>query len=354
MILLLFWIKVAVKRVIGLFKSSPGTIVLAFVFLGAFIFAFANNYIELAFDTQFIFLMAMLLTLFSLLSSIKNYQVMPVLIIHSKGKYNNKVICAGFFAKQAVKNNLLLLIFNIVAYNSLPNKNHFACLLGLSIISMSLSFLVMYSKSHYTRRKVNKPNAKAHRINPVVKSTLYDYSALLPTAIMCIVLCLFFTFLVMGESLFHIDLEIQYTFFTLVTLFFSFGFLGLVESVPKINWKYQAIISPNDFYYHFKRTLFLFAGLFGPLLVPLIIVSVFINLPLLLKHLYCILVLMIITINIAFTVSHMLLKFFTLVLIAAFTIWVSSLQPVFLPVLVIPVFISFLKVKDEYREWSLS
>ena len=129
--------------------------------------------------------------------------------------------------------------------------------------------------------------------------------------------------------------------------------MGIVESIPHINWKFQAIISPSDFKYHIKRTSFFLCGIFGWLLVLFIIIGGIINLALLLKYLYCIFVLFFVTLHISFTMSSMIIKAITLLIITVLTIWISTLSVGFLPILIIPILVTLFKAKNEYMEWSL-
>jgi hypothetical protein len=79
--------------------------------------------------------------------------------------------------------------------------------------------------------------------------------------------------------------------------------------------------------------------------------AAFFGIALLLKYLYCLLVLLILSINISFTMSGTFYKAITFTLAIVLTMWVSTLHIVFLPVFIVPVLILFLKAKNEYMEW---
>ena len=146
----------------------------------------------------------------------------------------------------------------------------------------------------------------------------------------------------------------QYLFFCLVAIIFSIGFSEVIESIFNVNWKFQAIISPNDFKYHMKRTILFLGGIFVWLLIPFIVIGTIINITLLFKYLYCVFVIFFIAIHIGFTIGSTLIKFLTLAFIGALTVWISTLPFGFSAFLSIPVIFTFIKAKDEYREWYLA
>jgi len=249
----------------------------------------------------------------------------------------------------------MLIVFNIIAYNSVTNKIYFAVMVGTTLLSIFLSFLIVNLKYKKLNEKTIETRAKKFKINPFIKSTVYDY--LTPDFFATLIFCsaLFMVFIIEFSKNINLlyEMEIQLFYFIFMTILFSIGFIGIVDSVPKINWKFQAIISPNDFRYHVKRTMFILCGILGWLFVPFIIIGSIINPMFLLKYLYCIFVIFLISINIAFTISNKLTKIITLSFIIALTIWISTLQTAFLLILIIPVFYTHIKAKDEYREWSL-
>lgn len=353
--LIFFWVKIAVKRITALFNSSPVLIIWTMIIIGSFFYAIVNKHIEIALDMRTLFVVIPFLVLSSLLNSFKNYNLMPMLIVYSKSKLTNKNICSKFFIKQTLKNNILLLVFAVIAYNYIADKKYYAVIIGTTIFSIILSFILMYVKNIYLNRRTAKTITKKSKINPIIKSALYDYLApnFLPMAIICIA---FFLLIIVEftkdiNSLY--ELKNQPVFFILMTIVFSIGFMGIVESIPNINWKFQAIISPNDFKYHIKRTSFFLCGIFGWLLALFIIIGGIINPSLLLKYLYCIFVLFFVTLHISFTMSSMIMKAITLLIITVLTIWISTLSVGFLAVLIIPILVTLFKAKNEYMEWSL-
>jgi len=360
MFLMFFWIKIAIRRILTLFKSSPFIIIWAVIIIGSFIYALANKHISIILNSQVTAIIIPFLMLSSLLNSFKIYNVIPELIKYSKSKYSNTSICIKYYIIKAVLNNALLLLVNIIAYYSIIHysaieKKYIAIILIITIFSITLSFLIMYNRNKYANKRIQKITTKRPKINPLIKCTLYDYmvSNFLVLSIFCtaLFLAIIFEFTKNSETL--NEYRTKYFFFCLLTITFSIGFTGIIESAANINWKFQAIISPNDFKYHMKRTIIFLAGIYIGLLVSFIIIGYFIDVFFTLKYLYCIFVMFFISIHIAFTISSMLIKSIVLLFFTALTIWISTLSFGFLAILSIPVIISFLKAKYEYREWYL-
>jgi len=119
MTLLLFWIKVAIKRILDLSKPYILFTLCAIIFIGAFIYAFINGHINIYLDIKTIYIIISLIILLSLLNSFRNYNLIPILIKYSKSNYRNKIIIKRYLLKWALVNNLLLIIFNIIAFYSI-------------------------------------------------------------------------------------------------------------------------------------------------------------------------------------------------------------------------------------------
>ena len=354
-VLMFFWIKITIKRILGLLKSSPLIIIWATLIIGSFVYAFANRHISINLNPQVIAIIIPFLVLSALLNSFKVYNVIPELIKYSKSKYSNTGICIKFYAIKAVLNNALLLPVNIIAYYSSMEKKYIAIIFIITSFSIILSFLLMYFRNKYGNKRIKKITINRSRINPLIKYTLYDY--LVPNFLALAIFCaaLFLVIIVELAKNFETlnDLEDTYFFFCLLTIIFAIGLTGIIESIANINWKFQAIISPNDFKYHLKRTILFLAGTYIGLLISFIIIGYILDVSLTLKYLYCIFVMFFISINVGFTISSILTKSIVLLSFAALTIWISTLSFGFLPVLAIPVIISFFKAKSEYREWYL-
>ena len=125
--LLFFWIKVAIKRILDLSKPYFLVIICALIFIGAFLYAFINGYIAIKLELKTIYLVVPLIIFMTLFISFKNYNLMPVLIKYSKRKYQNRIIYIRYFIKEALVNNLLLIIFSIIAYYSIIKYSIHCC-----------------------------------------------------------------------------------------------------------------------------------------------------------------------------------------------------------------------------------
>jgi len=92
MVLLLFWIKIAIRRIIQLLKTSPLPVIMMVIFIGAVIYSIKNIYIKITLDIQTIVIVISFLMIFSLLCTFKNFNLLPVFLRFSKSKYSNKFI----------------------------------------------------------------------------------------------------------------------------------------------------------------------------------------------------------------------------------------------------------------------
>ena len=347
---LLFWIRIAARRFISLFKTSPVIIAGTVIIIAAFIIA--KNDIEIVLDTQrFVFALSFFI-LVSILLSFKNFSLMSLLIMYSKSALKNRTIRVLFFARQAFFNNILLILFDIAALKGIVKSDYLKLLPTITLCSLFLSVLIMFFKNEVKMRRIKKKQIKVSRINPVMKGIIFDYfsSDFLLMALISIVLLIiiFAEFISKG---FLLNTEDPSILFIGMLVILSLGFMGTVESVPRINWKFHAIISPREYGYHVKRTL-IFLGVFFILPVLFFIFmlassgAIF-----LLKYLYCLAVLLFTSIFISFTISRSIFKAIMMIAVIIFTVWVSTLRIAFLPVLLLPALALFLKAKNEYREW---
>jgi len=232
---------------------------------------------------------------------------------------------------------------------------HFFILPGITILSIILSFIIICIKNKYLNKKYPEISNIKLNVNPLIKSAIYDYlsSDFLISSILCIVGFIAFIIGIAKDINSIYEFKNVSNLFILITLIFSVGFTGIIGSVPNINWKFQAIISPNSFKYHLKRTFLVLAVLFGWLILLFVIFGSYINIMFTIKYLYCIFVILFTTVNISFSVTNAMIKMFMVTIIAFLTIWVSTIPLSFLPILLIPLIITFIKAKNEYREWSL-
>jgi hypothetical protein len=217
----------------------------------------------------------------------------------------------------------------------------------------------MYLKNDIKNKKTNCKGTKRikmnPKINPLIKSVVFDYvtSGFFTIAVVCTASALAIIIETTKNINFLYELENPLILFIGLTIILSIGFMGITESITNINWKYQAIISPNTFCYHIKRTMLFLITVFSPLLLFFVLIGAKINVLLLFKYLYLIVMLFCISIFIACTTGNIITKGITLLLIITFTVWISTLSVGLLPILAIPLFATLIKAKNEYREWSL-
>jgi hypothetical protein len=73
MILVIFWLKVAIKRILDLSKPYFLITICALISISSFIFAFKNGYISIILDIKQIYIITSLIISLSLIYSLKNY-----------------------------------------------------------------------------------------------------------------------------------------------------------------------------------------------------------------------------------------------------------------------------------------
>jgi len=353
--LLLFCIRITIKRLLKLFKSFPVLIVWAAIIIASFIYAIISKNIVLRPDIQTMVIITPFLVLVSLIKSLKGYDAIPVLIQYSKSNVQNNYICIIFLIKQAFINNIWLSAFNFIVFYFVSNKKYFAITLTATVISLVLSFSLMYFRNSIKIQKTVHNEIKRMRINPLIKSAVFDYVTrdFFTITVLCIALVLVISIeITKGGNLLY-ELENPLIFFIGLTIILSVGFMGITDSITNINWKFQAIISPNTFSYHIKRTMLFLIAVFSLMFLFFVLIGAKINMLLLFKYLYCIVMLFCLSVFIAFTTGNMFVKGISLLLITAFTVWISTLPVGLLPILVIPLIAAFVKANNEYGEWSL-
>ena len=357
--LLLFCKRIAIKRILKLFKSFPLLIIWVTIIIASFIYAITSKNIVVIPNLQIMIIITPFLVLVSIFKSLKNYNVMPVLTQYSKSSLQNNYIYIIFFIKQAFVNNIWLLAFNFIIFYFVGSKKYIAITLTATVISFVFSFFLMYLKNDIKNKKTNYKETKRiktnPKISPLIKSAVFDYvtSGFFTIAVVCIALVLVITIETTKNINFLYELENPPILFIGLTITLSIGFIGITDSITNLNWKFQAIISPNTFSYHIKRTMLFLITVFGLLLLFFVFIGAKINALLLFKYLYCIIMLFCISIFIAFTTGNIITKGITLLFTIAFTVWISTLSIGLLPILAIPFFVALLKAKNEYREWSL-
>ena len=331
------------------FRRSPVIVIGAAIIFAALVIAGVNI---VTLNPQTLAIAIASLVFIAAFLSLKKHRTTPVLIIFSKSKFQNRIIKAAFFAKNAVKNNLPLLVFCVLAFCKVIKTNYFAILPAACIFSMFLSFLLMGLKHNYSNKRIDKIAVKKPKNCPAAKSIIYDYltSDFLQMALICICIFTFFAVKIIKNINFLNEFRAASIIFNGMAIILSLGFAGILDSIPHINWKFFAIVYPQNFIYYIKRTLLFLGFFFGLFVITFIFMGVIFNAAVLLKPLYCLTALLFLSINIAFTIHRQLTKAIMLLCAVAFTAWISTLQAAFLLILAFPVIVTFMKARKEYSE----
>jgi hypothetical protein len=291
----------------------------------------------------------------SLVNSAKKVDIIPALILYAKTNKPNTIIRFLFFVKQAVLNNLLLLVFNAIVFKGLIKTEFKMRLPMAACLSIALSLICMALRNKISDNKIVRMPKKTIHISPRIKSALYDYcsSSFLQGAILCDA---FFVFL-MSELTRDMNafnkMEDKSIFFFELLLLTAFGFIGIIDSIPKMNWKFYAIVFPDAIGYHIKRTCVFLTVFFSPFIVSFIFVVIVFDFKALIQYMYAIVSLLFFSINVSFSTGSMLAKAIAALIVTALTVWVCNTNPYFLALSIVPVGVSFLKAKNEYADWYL-
>ena len=353
MVLLVFWVKIFFKRIVEFFKQSP----IIFIWLVILVFAFiiGGKNINLTANTDILVFSIVFLAISSILISLKYYDVIPVLVLYSKSCLNNKCITIWYFIKKTIRNNLLLIILANISIYQLFQNEYFTEILQIIIIynfSLFLSFFIMYFKYKFTRKRILKLMKVKYKINPHTKSTVFDYFTgdLILMIILGIALFIFLLIELMSNFQALIDFDYIQPIRVGIIIILVFGFSGIIDSIPNINWKFYSIINPKSFLYYVKKSSLILICSFLPLLILLGIITSFFGLIDLFKYLCTLLVIMVFSIFNAFSYSNIITAIIKVTLFTVFTIWISTLHFWFYLLLTIPLLIIGFTAKIDYKE----
>ena len=289
----------------------------------------------------------------SLLISFRHFQTIPSLMVYAKSRLRNKQIRAWFFVKKALTNNLVFpLFFCPFTLMGILITEYPPAIPAAFLLSLLLSFSVMYIKNAYTDKKINRIAEKKTGFGPAIKGAVHDYfsSEFLQMTVLSIGLFIALAVLLLRNMGFLHELENPSIMYIGVLIILSLGFLGFIESVSHINWKFHAIIFPHDFIWHIKRAAVFLCVLFNLPILLFVFIAFFFGYALLLKYLYCTVMMLLLSINIAFMAGGKLTKGILGLLAMIFTTWISTLQAPFLLILAALVLLTFFKANNEYRE----
>jgi hypothetical protein len=205
----------------------------------------------------------------------------------------------------------------------------------------------------YLNKKIGKTKMHKVHLNPLIKSTFQDYftSDFFQVTVMSFVLCIILVIeLLKSGNQLH-EVENSYLILIGFVAALSIGFMGIIDSIPRANWRFYSIISPSDYCYHLKRTFLFLISIFSPLIAAFIFSGLLFVIPIMIKYFYCLIVVLCVSISIGFTVNNIIIKVILSISVTALTIWLSTLSVYFL---LLPAFLTFiitLKAKSEYKEW---
>ncbi|MDR1301841.1 MAG: hypothetical protein LBK43_05155 [Treponema sp.] len=347
MALLLFWIKVILKRILEFIKISPVTIIGGIIILSALIYTNTNIQVTLN-GSKFIITFSALIII-PIMMSLKEYSVLEKITFYAKSNYSNRLLRYIFFVKKSLLNNILMILFFILIFSNRIivdfsfNIWKTLCIFPFSIF---LSLLVMILRNN--GRKINKTKNIMH-INSVIKSTLYDYRDSVLMAIIIIAVSLFICIeLFMYKNILN---EMTEPVFIPLILFIllSIGFIGLSDSVIKTNWLFYTVVS-LDFRYHFKRTVLFILSFYGIVLLQYIIIVMYLDITLLLIYLFAIISTMLLAMGIVYLRGNILKKIIVYALYIRLVVYILYVSPYIMLVSIFPALIALVMAKNDFIE----
>lgn len=347
--ILLFWVKVILKRIIEFIKISPVITIGGIIILTAFVYTSTN--IQLTLDiTKFIITCSILVSI-PIIISLKEYNVLKTMTFYAKSNYSNQLLRYIFFIRKSLLNNFFIILFFIFIFSNIIILDFsfdvwkILCIFPFSVF---LSLIVIFLRN--SNKKINKQREKIP-INPIIKSTLYDYMDSILMAIIIIVLSLFIGIELLRDK--NILSEMAEPVFVPLILFvlLSIGFIGLSDSMSNTNWLFYAIISLN-FKYHLKRTIMFIVSFYGIVMLQYTITLMYIDATLLLIHLFAIISTMLFSIGIAYSKGNIIRKIIVYGLYIRITVYVLYFNPYIMLASVFPVIIVFFIAKSDFTEWG--
>jgi hypothetical protein len=349
MVLLAFWFKIILKRIIELVKISPVVTIGGIILLSALIY---TNATHLTLDFNKFTIICFFLTIIPLIFSLKEYTILRKLIFCAKSNYSNRLLRYIFFIKKSLLNNISMILFLILIFSKrilLDFPFNTLKMLLIFPFSVLLSFTLI-SLRNSGKKAIHKRRDKIH-INPVIKSTVHDYINSILIAVIITALSL-----VIGIEVFkdkNILKEMAEPIFIPLLLFALLlaGFIELFDSVRNINWTFYSIIS-LDLKYQFKRTLLFTITSYGIILLQYIITVIYIDMTVLLIYLFSIILMMLFSIGIAYSKGNMLKKIIIYGILVRIALYVMYSNPYLMLTGILPLIILLFIAKNDFIEWG--
>jgi hypothetical protein len=343
MALVLFWLKIAFKRIAGLVKTSPAVTIAVWI-------AARSNAVILLENSRFAVIAGILFSA-GLLTSLKKYDTIAVLMRYAKSGTVNSGILNIYFLQRALLNTIPLLFFDGLILCGTFKTAMTAYLPAITLLGILCSFYLLRVKHKYYL--IRSKSKKRARINSRIKSILYDYCT--PSFMLSTALSIGIIIAILGELIKNSNLlnEMRYPslFFVYLLIPFGFGCMGVIDSVPNINWRFYAIVCPKDFRHHFNIAFFFLIALFGVFILAFFGILVSFDIRFLPKYLFTLVAILLFSINTAYSSGQMLVKIFCCLTLIGGTLWLGVFNAYLLPVVLLPLWYTFWKAKQDYKDW---
>jgi hypothetical protein len=206
--------------------------------------------------------------------------------------------------------------------------------------------MVLRNNGRKTNRRRDKARNKTGNrmyMNPVIKSTLYDYMDSVLMAVIIIAVSLF------GST--NMLNEIAEPIFIPLILFvmLSIGFIGLFDSVTNTNWLFYAVVA-LDFRYHFKRTTVFVLLFYGIVLMQYIFTVMYIDAVLLPIYLFAVISTMFFATGLAYSGGNNLKKIFVYALYICLAAHALYAGPYIMLASIFPAIIALFFAKNDFME----
>jgi hypothetical protein len=244
----------------------------------------------------------------------------------------------------------MILFFILIFLNRITFDFSFTVWKILCIFPLSVFLSLIVTVLRNNERKIIRKRNKVH-INPVIKSTLYDYIDSVLGAVIVIALSLFIAIeLFKDKTILNEMVEPVFIPLILFVLLYI-GSIGLSDSVVNTNWLFYAIISLN-FKYHFKRMLIFILAFYSIVLLQYVIIIMYIDIALLLIYLFAIILTMLFSICIAYLKENMIKKIMVYGVYIGITVPILYFNPYIILAGVFLGIIVFFMARNDFIEWG--
>jgi hypothetical protein len=350
----LFWIKIALKRLVELVRLSPVVVIGCGLFIGALVYT--KTTIAIPLSPSRCGMALLLLFLISLVYALKKRDLLIPVTFYLKGGHTNRLIRVLFFSKRALLNNIPLLLFILcvktgrIVLEAVPNT---AELFLLFVFFLLCSVLTMALR-HSAKSAPRKNKKRARRIlNVVAKSAVQDFmsSDLVSSLILAAVLqAVVIVSLIQDPDMLETMEEPSFLFALLLGTVAA-AFSGVINAASSVNWQFYSVMA-TKFSWHLKRlALFLIAST-AVMVLPYSIITVRFGAEPLVIWLYAVVLFLVFSICMAFCYGNILKKSLLGGGFAAITLYLSVADPYLVCIMTAPLVVLFLKVKNEFTDWT--